>query len=313
MGIFNNSKSKASKWATKKAAPKAETTGRVIKTDKVKPVSEEVVRKPVSKTTPVTPEQQKVSNPIGAPDPDTQFQIMYGLLKPDGSIPGSTTPETAPVTPAAEGTRTVDVTPAKGTSSVDGTQIPLVGGVNTFTKSFLPKTVYKRLVNKKLTIILVENTATVAGQKDKVLQIVENFVRSDLLCIINYGATVNASEILDVSNRKDLTIMYDEGAGEESHLYDALIELEKIVSDKYLKTEEKETERVSIDSVDVIGIGTCRDTGSTASKEDALDKFHLLSLKSKVVTKYYCLTDAYFIGAAEIGFHSIGAISNAYQ
>lgn len=301
MGIFNNSKSKTSKWATKKTAPKAETTGRVIKADKVKPVSEEVVRKPVSKTTPVTPEQQKISQPVGAPDPDTQFQIMYGLLKPDGSLPGSATPETAPATPT------------EGTQAADGKPIPLVGGVNTFTKSFLPKTVYKRLVNKKLTIILVENTATVAGQKDKVLQIVENFVRSDLLCIINYGATVNASEILDVSNRKDLTIMYDESAGEESHLYDALIELEKIVSDKYLKTEEKETERVSIDSVDVIGIGTCRDTGSTASKEDALDKFHLLSLKSKVVTKYYCLTDAYFIGAAEIGFHSIGAISNTYQ
>lgn len=311
MALFNNK----GKWGAKKATPTSKTSDKkqeATKVDKVKPVNGKQPKAPETKVTEV--KKKNVTQPVesySSIDPDLQFQVMYGLVNPDGSLPG-TTPKVDSVAPATTGTQPAATT-TPVTVATSGPVTTPVGTVGTIKNAFFPKTVYKRLVNKKLTIILLENTATVAKQKDKVLQIVNNFVRSDLICIINYGSSVNASEVLDVHNGKDLTIMYDESAGEEACLYDALIELEKIVSSQYLITKETEHERISIESIDIIGIGTCRDNCSTTPKDEAINKFYLMSLKSKVVTKYYCLTDEFFIGAAEIGFHSIGAISQAYQ
>ncbi len=309
MSIFNKnskSKNKTSIWGSKKVAHKEETSDKVEKepeTDKSKTVKKQETKKyPEVKTS-----DKKISATAGrALDPDIEFQLMYGILNPDRSIPSTSHEKVSEGTPIG----TQQALPPVGSQQ---TIAPIGGSPVIIQRPFIPRTVYKRLVNKKLTVILVENTATVAKQKDKVLQIVENFVRSDLLCIINYGSTVNTSDIIGVANIKDITIMYEESAGEDTCLFDALAELEKLVSAKHMVTEEKETERVCIDSIDVIGIGTCTDNCSSTSKEDAINKFYLMSLKPKVVTKYYCLTDEYFIGAAEIGFHSIGAISKAYQ
>lgn len=168
---------------------------------------------------------------------------------------------------------------------------------------------YKRLVNKKLTIVLMENTTKVAKQKEKVLQIANNIMKTDLICFINYCDTVEISEI----GNNNLDISYVKVLGDKACLFDALIEAEKLVSSKYLTIEEKETERVCIDSIEIIGIGTCTDNASKASKEDALSSFFEISRKQKVATKYYCLTDEYFLNAAEIGFRSIGSILRNYQ
>lgn len=318
MGLFNNkgiwgAKKETSKEKTTTAKPKEPAKvekGKDIKGKQPPKVAETKVTKKV-----VTEPAESYSSI----DPDLQFQVMYGLVNPDGTLPGTKIKENSGV-PATttEGQPTAGTTSVTGATTVKGivsgpspTPVGVTGKV---ASTLFPKTVYKRLVNKKLTIILLENTATVAKQKDKVLQIVENFVRSDLICIINYGSEVNVSEIIDVSNKiKDLKIMYDESAAEASCLYDALVELEKVVSSKYLVTEENAHRRICTDSIDVIGIGTCRDNCSKVSKDEAIDKFYLMSLKSKLVTKYYCLTDEFFMGAAEIGFHSIGAISKAYQ
>ena len=312
MTLFNNK----GKWGAKKAAPTPKTSDKkqwATKVDKVKPVKGKQPKAPETKVTEA--KKKNVVEPIesySSIDPDLQFQVMYGLVNQDGSLPGTPT-KTDSVAPATTGTQpTAEPAPVTVTTSAPVTT-SVVGAASAIKGTFFPKTVFKRLVNKKLTIILLENTATVAKQKDKVLQIVDNFVRSDLICIINYGSSVNASEIIGVHNGKDLKIMYDESAGEEACLFDALMELEKIVSSKYLTTEETEHERICVDSIDVIGIGTCRDNCSTTAKADAIDKFYLMSLKSKLVTKYYCLTDEFFMAAAEIGFHSIGAISKTYQ
>ncbi len=310
MALFNNK----GKWGAKKTTPTPKTSDKkqeATKIDKTKPVKGKELKTPETKVTEVKKNVVEPTQSYSSIDPDLQFQVMYGLVNQDGSLPG-TTPKTDPVAPATTGDQPqVATTPVTVTKS--GSTTSPVGTVGTIKSTFFPKTVYKRLVNKKLTIILLENTSIVAKHKDKVLQIVDNFVRSDMICIINYGSSVNASEIIDVHNGKDLTIMYDESAGVESCLFDALIELEKIVSSKYLVTEETEHERVSINSIDVIGIGTCTDNCSTTPKDEAMDKFYLMSLKSKVVTKYYCLTDEFFMAAAEIGFRSIGAISKTYQ
>ena len=80
-----------------------------------------------------------------------------------------------------------------------------------------------------------------------------------------------------------------------------------------MKIEEKETERVRINKIDVIGIGNCKDNGSKISKEQALRYFQKVANLHGVTTKYFCLSENSFIDAAEIGLHSIGAIFRKYQ
>lgn len=220
-------------------------------------------------------------------DPDFEFQMANGLTD---AIPSTTLDTTNGITP-------------KNTHS-DGTNKE---GVK---KIYNPIKPYKKLVNKTLIVVLIENTAQVAKEKEKVLQIVNTIVKSDLVCFMNYCDVVQESEIIDATSN---TILYSEGTGDRACLFDALIEVEKLVSRKYLITEEKEKERIVIDNIEIIGIGTCVDNASKTPKEEALNSFLRVASKEKVITKYYCLTDEYFLKAAEIGFHSIGSISRCYQ
>ncbi len=192
--------------------------------------------------------------------------------------------------------------PEEGTTSKTG-----------FEKPVIPRPIIKRLVKKELTIILAENTATVGKEKDTVLRIVKNFAKSDLVCIINYDDTVKQSEIFENSDTTNSTVQYHEMVGEKACLFDALIQLEKIVNEKYLSIEETETDRLQIDKINIIGIGTCRDNGSVTSKEEALNSFYKVASKVKVATKYFCLSEEYFREAAELGFHSIGSIPRTFQ
>lgn len=296
MGIFNNSKSNIKKWGQKKVEHPYEPAKAVTEPKKDSVVKPATVVPPKKVQQPIK-SVETVKKPAEAPkvvDPELEFQMMYGLT----DVVAGVSPKTETVA------KSCDSVPAKITPTAT---------VGTFPKTVFPRPVYKRLVNKHLTIILVENTETVAKEKEKVLQIVESFAKSDLTCIINYGETVVQSEIFEIPNSEAPIVSYNEMAGEKACLFDALVQLEKLVSSKYFSTEEKTNERVLIDSVEIIGVGTCRDNCSVASKEEALDCFYKVASKTKVVTKYYCLTDEYFMGAAEVGFHSIGAISRTYQ
>ncbi len=178
---------------------------------------------------------------------------------------------------------------------------------------FFSKTLIKPLIQKELTIILLENTTTVGKEKENVLKIVQSFTNTDLMCIINYGTTVRQGKIFDVPASSVPVISYNEMTGEKACLFDALIQVEKIVKSKYSSIEDNAKERVKINNIQIIGIGTCRDNASVASKEEALSSFYETTSKTKVTSKYFCISDKYFTSAAEIGFHSIGAISRNFQ
>lgn len=183
-------------------------------------------------------------------------------------------------------------------------------GEGFFTRVYYPQ---KRIIPKTLTILLIENTEKVSQQKEKVLQLVNAFTKSsDLLYIMNYRDVVQETEMIDLSAGEPI-MYFEEGVCSKACFFDAILEVEKLVLSKYLKTETIGKEEVRIDSIEIIGIGTGTDNASVASKEEALDSFSKISLRQKVVTKYYCLEDQYFLGPAEIGFHSIGSISRVYQ
>lgn len=291
MRLFNNSKPKDKKWGEKKQvepAPARPVQKVATTTQKQSAISKTVTNE---RTSPVEKKEPKAPRVI---DPELEFQMMYGYADLADEVPKKNENVTAD-------------------STVPVKRIAPAGTGTGATKTFFPKTVYKKLVNKKLNIVLIESTALVSKEKEKVMQIVNRFLNSDLLCVINYGETVGLSEILEVKEPDKMNISFAETEQEKTCLYDALVEIEKLVSSKYLVTEEKERERVSINQIEIIGIGTCRDNCSTATKENALEAFFKICLKSNIATKYYCLTDEYVMNAAEIGFHSIGSISIAYQ
>lgn len=193
-------------------------------------------------------------------------------------------------------------------NDVDSSYSPLA--TEPFPKSKVVS--YKPSVSKKLTVILVENTAKVLKEKDKLLKIVKNLVPTGLICIINYGSTVRQSEIFDISSFDDTVFLCDDDAGDEACLYNALTILDSLILEKYMTIEEINNHRININQCEVVGIGTCKDIGSVFSKEDAIQCFCRVSKRAGITTKYFCLTEENFMDAAEIGFHSIGAIFRNY-
>lgn len=178
----------------------------------------------------------------------------------------------------------------------------------TFGKIIPEYKFYKPIVKKKLTVLLIENTKQMAEHKEVLSRIFRSLQLNDLVCVINYGSTVHKGKILESSEWNNSDFLCEDDLGEKSCLYDALVELEAFVSTQYFKTTEKDKERVQINSVEVIGIGTCKDNGSKTTKDTAIERFYWLSNKSYVSTKYFCLTENNFLDTAEMGFRSIGAI-----
>lgn len=191
--------------------------------------------------------------------------------------------------------------------------MPLENEEKTEGPSFFTKFTYKPIVNKKLTILLLENTAEVDKEKENILKIVKKLVSSGLLIIISYGNNVKVSQTFDISTFENIEFEYNGSTDNKACLYDALVELEGVVNKMYMKIEEGEKEKVMVNNIDVVGIGTCKDNYSLVSKEQGINYFYTVTRKRDVITKYFCLTEESFIKAAEIGFHSIAAISRSYQ
>ncbi len=191
-----------------------------------------------------------------------------------------------------------------GTSDV-GNYIPVT--------TIPPKVRFKRLVEKKLTIILVENTKEVVNQKDTLVKIVKSSVPTGLVCVIKYGSFIRQSKVLDISSFDDKHFISGENVDGNICLYDALESLEKLVNSEYMAIKEGENERERINQIEIIGIGNCKDIGSKISKDCGIQCFYRAIQKTGAVTKCFCLTEEGFVNSAEIGFHSIGSINRDYQ
>lgn len=187
------------------------------------------------------------------------------------------------------------------------TAFPTTGGKPSYV--YKP---YKPLVDEKLTILLVENTSEVAKELPTIIKIINGIVKHGVVCIINYGSKYKQSVIMPVSKINNTEILISTDLGENACLYDALVMVEFLVSQKLLSIEEKEKQRVKISNIDVIGFGTCKEQGSKVLKEFAISAFARITDNNRVVTKYFCLTEANFLQAAEVGFHSIGSMSRNY-
>ena len=169
--------------------------------------------------------------------------------------------------------------------------------------------VYQPTYNKRLTIVLIENTNEVAKENEKLIKIIKKFVNSsNLVSIIRYGSQIEKIKICEFDKLKDEDFCCNNDIGENACLYDTLIEMKKFISEKLMKVEEINSKKYKI-----IGIGRCIDTCSINSKEFGISEFSNISKLPTILSKYFCLTEEFFLNAAEVGFRSIGSISRTYQ
>lgn len=196
---------------------------------------------------------------------------------------------------------------------VSSEEPPVVVDKKGETKKEKPVYVYKPSVDQKLSIILIENTAEVAKENDKLIKIIKKLVPTGLVSIIHYGKDIRKSEISEMLKLKDADFQCSEDAGDDACLSDALVILHKLVTEEYMVFKEETFRRTRVNDIEIIGIGTCKDNCSKNPKSVGINCFCDIAKKPKIVTKYFCLTEESFLEAAEIGFHSIGAINVNYK
>lgn len=179
--------------------------------------------------------------------------------------------------------------------------------------------VYKpRIMEKKAIILLIENTAEMAKENDSIIKLSEICKDTDWLYIIHYGKEVVTQKIEfdKLFKKKDdinmEALKCSEDASEEVCFIDAISEVTNIVSDLYGKIKEINKVTTKVTSIEIIGIGTCKDNCSKTSKDDGIKSFCKMLNDTRIKSKYFCLNESSFFDAAETGFRSIGAINRSY-
>ena len=165
------------------------------------------------------------------------------------------------------------------------------------------------VVDKKLTIILIEDTATVAKESEIAFKLLQNHLNPDVVKIIYYGKEFKETEISRRFDFEKVKFECTEESGNEICLYDTLKYVGYMIDECYMKEVGTEYRKERINQITIMGIGTCKDTCSGTSKEEAIESFCKAMKKSGAMTKYFCLTEDSFLEAAEIGFRSIGSIA----
>lgn len=174
--------------------------------------------------------------------------------------------------------------------------------------SRIPK--YRPVKHLSLTVILIENTAPMVEYVEQFKQIVKKLSQDPdvMLCIINYGAEVHV-RTYGYNQSPDLKkIFFEEDISDKACLYDAIYQMYQEVSKLYRKYQQEKDYDWTVESVKLIGTGTCTENASKTTEENAGYYFQQFISKFDANTKYLSITDASFINAAQIGFRSISSI-----
>lgn len=166
--------------------------------------------------------------------------------------------------------------------------------------------VIPKIISKKLTVILLENTQNALNMKQDILKIINKLLTDDFICIINYSNQIKIEKICKVEDFKNEELLKEDLISDKAIFYNALTKLEDFVSTNYKSTQKYNDEIYKIDSIEIIGIGTGLDKGSIISKELATYYFNEIINVGNFESKYFCFTEDSVAEVAAIGFHSIG-------
>lgn len=174
--------------------------------------------------------------------------------------------------------------------------------VYTFVPTVLPK-----FENRKINIILLENSPKASKMKLDILKIFSKaFNANDFICVINYGEKVKKGETCRFKDFDITQVLNAEFKNKEILFYDALKILDSVVSVDSKKTWKDSYENSKITEISIIGIGEGIDVGSKVSKGEAISYFNKIVNKPNISTKYFCFTEDTFVEVAAMGFNSIG-------
>lgn len=164
--------------------------------------------------------------------------------------------------------------------------------------------------DKKLTIVLLENTIQVAQEQEIIEKIVRNLLTTtDYICIIHYGSMVMEEKIREATSFDYHDLLQKDDMGTKSCFWDALVVLERLVKENHEKKKELDWNYICFHKIEIIGIGRCYDNASSVSNQVGIEKFSEVAKLPNVISKYFCFREENFIEAAKIGFRSIGAVN----
>lgn len=164
--------------------------------------------------------------------------------------------------------------------------------------------------DKKLTIVLLENTIQVAQEQETIEKILRSLLTTtDYICIIHYGSMVKEGKIREATSFDYHDLLQKDDMGTKSCFWDALVVLERLVKENYEKKKELDWNYICFHKIEIIGIGRCYDNASGASSQVGIEKFSQVAKLPNVISKYFCFSEENFVEAAKIGFRSIGAVN----
>lgn len=169
------------------------------------------------------------------------------------------------------------------------------------------------IVDKDLTIIMVEHTDELAKYKTVIEKIITSFNQgSRMIGCILYGeevliSNVTLSEKFFSQPLKELT--FEKPASLGVRFFDAIEVMAKSITSipKTYAIEEKE---YRVNDIEIIGIGTGVDFKSKNSQ--FLASIYLDSVLNKSSSKYFCIKDEQMVNVASLGFRSIGFLDRKY-
>ncbi len=169
--------------------------------------------------------------------------------------------------------------------------------------------VIKPVVNKKLTILLVEETSEMLPYAARLLnKNVEVVNKDDFLCIIRYSENIETVvKIKDKFNEVELEANVDT-TNDKKSFYDALKKAYEIVMQYSIGTIEDSINRYRVCDFEVVGMGTASDNSSKITFEEAIKEFDKI-LNKGIKTRYFCIDDVYMKNAALFGFRTIGSMT----
>lgn len=169
--------------------------------------------------------------------------------------------------------------------------------------------VIKPVVNKKLTILLVEETSEMLPYATRLLnKNVEVVNKDDFLCIIRYSENVETVvKIKDKFNEVELKANVDT-TNDKKSFYDALKKAYEIVMQYSIGTIEDSINRYRVCEFEIVGMGTASDNSSEITFEEAIKEFDKI-LNKGIKTRYFCIDDVYMKNAAAFGFRTIGSMT----
>lgn len=168
----------------------------------------------------------------------------------------------------------------------------------------------RKTISKKLVILLIEDTESVAKYKASILEKINEISSDCLICLILYGKRLQYTKIVNMIRNRNISFHNNSDDG-NCLLYKAIMRLNEVVEEAQ-KLVDVNIERYNITSIEIIGIGRCIDKGSVILEDIAKQVFSTIISQPNVKARYFCIEDKYIVNAANLGFRSIQSLSEKY-